>query len=165
MNAKLLLLLPLAAPLFAAETIVPDGVDARLVRVFSEADASYSVDADGNFLLVRPVDREHAQPVTVSGATQVGAGGVETRRVEAVAYQAARRPDPDALALVLADRSSKKDRNWEVGKSPDGVHYVRYVCNVAGGASTGYLMDAIDEAALRAYRGALRLSPGGEPAR
>ena len=168
MNAKILLLLTLAAPLFAAETIVPEGVDERLVRAFSEADASYEVDAEGDFSLEVVVGREKRQRVRVSGPTQLGAGGVETRRISSVAYLDARRPDPDALALVLADRPAKGNRDvrrWEVGKTEEGLHRVAFVREVAGGASPQYLMEAIEEVAVRAHRGALRLSPGGEPAR
>ncbi len=159
---SILLLFIAVLPLSASETIVPKGVDERLVRAFSEADASYSVDEKGTFHLERSVDRKRKQLVTVSGVTTVGAGGVETRRLESIAYLDARRPDPDALALVLADRPAKKDRRWEVGKTPEGLHYVRFVCDIAGGASTAYLMDAIDDVALRADRGELRLSPGAD---
>ena len=114
------------------------------------------------------VGREKRQRVRVSGPTQLGAGGVETRRISSVAYLDARRPDPDALALVLADRPAKGNRDvrrWEVGKTEEGLHRVAIVREVAGGASPQYLMEAIEEVAVRAHRGAMRLSPGGEPAR
>ena len=155
------LLLSFALPLFAVETIVPEGVDARLVRAFSEADASYEVDAEGDFVLDVPIGRQKRQRVRVSGPTQVGAGGIETRRISSVAYLDERRPDPDALALVLADRpvtGNRDVRRWEVGKTDEGLHRVAFVREIAGGASPQYLMEAIDEVALRAARGGMRLS-------